>query len=268
MTSTSPVEMVIRKPLRFPVPRFDDAIAEDGFEFYWAQLQAIFDFADPSTFPVLSTKPSGHDLRALERFASKSRDLATSTVLNADGGVSIAIADDGQSEEVTSNLPAPDAIAGFAAIFRQFHADERAGFKTVSGILMRLAREENDEHAEHRVDELKLWARAVGRLKGKSVERLVHEHLAAEGLFPALPPEEAAHYPDLEVPEQAISAYFYGEHLHWGDKSIILDQRAEDPVNEALFLLGFLTAALGLSHVYIGYGVLIDAAIGKDAEAA
>lgn len=107
LTSISPVEMVVRRPLRFPVPRIDDAIDKHGFEFFWAQLQVIFDFADPSTFPVLSTKPSGDDLRALERFATKSRDLATSTVLNADGGVSIAIADDGQSEEVTSNLPRP-----------------------------------------------------------------------------------------------------------------------------------------------------------------
>jgi hypothetical protein len=268
VTSTSPVEMVVKRPLRFPVPRLADAIAKDGFEFYWAQLQVIFDFADPAKFPELPTKPTGDDLRVLERFATKSRDLATSTVLNADGDVSISVADDGQSEQVTSNLPAPDAIAGFAAVFRQFYADERAGFKAASGILMRAALDTTDGDAGRRIEELKLWGRSVGALKSKSVERLVHEYLATEGLFPALPPEEAANYPDLEIPQQAISAYFYGEHLHWGDKSIILDQRAKDPVNEALFLLGFLTAASGLSHVFIGYGVLIDAALGKRIEGA
>jgi hypothetical protein len=40
---------------------------------------------------------------------------------------------------VISDFPAPDAIAGFAAVFRQFYADERGGFKVASGILMRAA---------------------------------------------------------------------------------------------------------------------------------
>jgi len=183
-------------------------------------------------------------------------------VLNSDAEVNVEISDDGQSEQVTANFPPADALSGFSVLFRQYYANEAAGFQVVSKIMKKLANNETDARAQARVDELKKWSRAIGRLRQFSVERLVHEKLAAEAVFPPLTSEEAATYPDLEIPQQAISAYFYGEHIHWGDKSVLLEQRAEDSFDEATYLLGYLKAATGLAHMYLGYAVLVGTAIG------
>jgi len=97
-----------------------------------------------------------------------------------------------------------------------------------------------------------------------SVERLSHDKLAEEGLYPPLEAEEAKSFPDPEKPEQVISTYFYGEHLHWDkDKAPLIVERGQDPFNDGRFKLFFLQAASGLAHFYIGYSLLVRAALAR-----
>jgi hypothetical protein len=93
------------------------------------------------------------------------------------------IADDGASEDVTLPLPPADVVSGFHALFRQFYADgERASFRVVSGVMMKHARAASDALAEERIEELKRWRRAAGRLRTRSIEPLSHERLIEQSL--------------------------------------------------------------------------------------
>ena len=156
VTATSPVEMLLQRALRFEPPLVELASNPDGFRFWWGQMEAVFDIDDPRKLPPLPEPLSDEEQAILERFSSKAEDLAASAGLNADGGMTISISDDGQSEEIELDLPPNDIIAGFAATFRQFYAnDERASFKKVSGILMKAARAAEDSQAAERVEELR-----------------------------------------------------------------------------------------------------------------
>lgn len=261
----SPVEELVRRPLRFEPPLIEISLAPDGFRFWWSQIEAIFDIGDPREFPAFPAAPTlpAEERSTLDRYVAKSRELAASAALNADGGISVEISDDNQTETVHVDLPAPDLVAGFAALFRQFYApDERASFRAVSGLLMRRAKEVQDDDSAARVEELKRWGKAAGKLRMFSVERLAHEKLIDEGRFPAFEEITAGTYPDPENPQQVISTFFYGEHLHWGeDKAAIIQQRKEDAFEDARSKLFFLQAASGLAHLYLGYSVLISAAL-------
>jgi hypothetical protein len=57
VTSTSPVEIITRRPLRFPAPRLQLATDKHGFEFWWAQLQAV----STSLIPPRSQPSRGPD---------------------------------------------------------------------------------------------------------------------------------------------------------------------------------------------------------------
>lgn len=262
--AVSPIAEIVKRPLRFEPPLIDRAPDPEGFRFWWSQLEAIFEINDPRNFPSLPEVMAGDERAIVDRFIEKAEELATSTALNFDGGIEVSISDDDGSETVTTNLPAPDVVAGFAALFRQFYAtDERASFKAVSGILMRRAKEASDERAEERREELRRWGKAQGKLRMFSVERLAHEKLIDEGKFPPIEEVRTGGYPDPENPQQVISTFFYGEHLHWSeDKAAILVERERDAFEDARSKLFFLQASAGLAHLYIGYSVLARSALG------
>jgi hypothetical protein len=171
----SPVQELLERPLRFEPPLIEISPSSDAFRFWWGQLEAIFDFNDPRDFPAFPATPElpADERAVLDRFVAKSRELAASASLNADAEMRVEISDDNQTETIHVDLPAPDLVAGFAALFRQFYAlDERASFRAASGILMKWARAAADEHADKRQEELKRWGRAAGKLRMFSVERL------------------------------------------------------------------------------------------------
>ncbi len=61
---------------------------------------------------------------------------------------------------------------------------------------------------------------------------------------------------DAYAPEQVLSAYFYGEHIHW-DQGSQVEAWAKDPLDDARHRLLFLQAIGQLSSLYIGFAALV-----------
>lgn len=62
-------------------------------------------------------------------------------------------------------------------------------------------------------------------------------------------------------PETLISAYQYGDLIHWTDKRSVIDAVAGDPFQQAWQRLAFLEAVTGPAHLYIGFSLVVRAAL-------
>ncbi len=62
-------------------------------------------------------------------------------------------------------------------------------------------------------------------------------------------------------PQQVISAYQYGDLIHWGDDSKLIAV-ASDLFLQVRQQMEFLEAVTGLIHVYLGFSLLVRAALG------
>lgn len=124
-------DMAIRKPLRFPPPMIALAHRDDSYDFQWHLIQYAFDMADPTSFAPLQVLPTGDDLRLVERYVGRAKELAGSVMLTADDGVQITwnAASGGQPNVRQMTRTRPDVETGFVAIFRQFYVhNEDASF--------------------------------------------------------------------------------------------------------------------------------------------
>jgi len=259
INAVDPIHELVERPLRFEPPLIELAQNRESYLFWWRQIEAIFEMRDPREIPPLSALASESEDRVLVRYVQKAKELATTTVLGADDGMTVHVSDDGKSEKIVERRSPPDIIAGFAAIFRQFYANqEEASFSAVKAIAFQAALGAADAPGALRLDELKIWGKAAGKLRMHSMHRLGLEKLVEEGRLAPLPEITAGQYPDPEYPAQVISSYFYGEHLHWGDKAPVLEKQATDPFTDARGRLFFLESAAGLSHIYIGFAVLLE----------
>jgi hypothetical protein len=248
------------EPLRFPPPRCDEATDPAAFKYWWAQLQYAFqgldDPAAVSRFPLDAF--STDEIKRLGRFVMAASDLARRTVMNGDDSMTVKLGS-GSIEDVETRFSPRDAIAGFAVIFRQFYApEEPASFNTVMTILMRKANELQDADAQERIDALRSWGKAIGRLRNTTLEVLLLERLAKEGKWPPLTVEDRK-LP--RTPEQLISDYFYGDHIHWAEKAELVEERTEEPWVDAWHRLTFIEAAVALSHLYLGFSILIETGV-------
>jgi hypothetical protein len=246
-------------PLRFAPPRREEGSDPAAFDYWWSHLQYAFeDLRDPTAFPPFSDGAfNDAERRTLNRFVVTARDLARSTVINGQVSMTGRYQAD-RVLEAETQLPPRDAISGFAAIFRQVYSpEEPASFAKVMALLMNAARETADGNADERLTLLRSWGRAVGVLRNKTLELLLLERLAKEGKWPRLTDEDQA-LP--RTPEQLISDYYYGDHIHWADKAALVEQREQLPFLDAWHRFTFIESAIALSHLYIGFSVLIEAA--------
>jgi hypothetical protein len=165
-------------------------------------------------------------------------------------------------EEVLFNPPPPDASAGFAALLRHFYSPtEKASFRTVVKLLRTHAVHEAGARQSDQLGHLDAWKRVEGVTRQRSVQNQAIQRLIAEGHAPN--DGELETYPDVAPPEQIISDYFYGDHLHWDSKASVVDERGESPFLDAWYRHGFFTAAAGLAHVYVGFASLVQQALSK-----
>jgi len=74
-------------------------------------------------------------------------------------------------------------------------------------------------------------------------------------------PEDFVSFGNLR-PEDLFSTYFYGDFLHVGDNAEkLVDINSEDG-NAAYHMFGFLTSMSALAHLYFGFSVLVEHALG------
>ncbi len=192
----------------------------------------------------------------LDRYCSAAAELAESTFLGYPTMMTIR---PGASieDEVERAYPPMENIRGFSVLLRQFHSkDELASFPKMRALLGRLDAEAEDAHSTARREQLGAWGRAVGQARMHQVKALVRRRLERDRgwTLPKLPDEN-------QSPEQLLSLYNYGEDIHWGRKRETLAALGVDPLEAAMMRMHFFEAATGLAHLYLGFAVLVEAAL-------
>lgn len=252
-----PAGLLEERPLPFPPPGIEHGTNEDAFGLYWRVLDYVFALPDPKDFPALPGSLDGSDQETVDRFIETRRDLAASTMLNSvDDAIQVAVDDDNSEGHVTAQFSRRDSQAGFAVLLRHCHSDkEPARFARVADIIWQANERRHDGDYDRRRAVLQQWRRAAGQLQQKSLDQLMREKLAREEAMTILD------YPEQWTPSSLLSAFNYGDLLHWDERKrkTIAGWQADD-FEGPQTRLAFLAAAAGLAHVYIGFGELAAAA--------
>jgi len=114
----------------------------------------------------------------------------------------------------------------------------------------------NLQHTET-VTVLKLWKSARAELMKHTLQSLT----AAKVSGAKLDTDPPVSFGNIK-PDNLIRLFNYGDTLHCGDKRQELVSLREDGFEEAYFRYGALISILGLSQLYFGFAVLVDAALG------
>jgi hypothetical protein len=244
----------------FPAPLGEYVVEPKVFDFFWKQLDYVFELEDPRTFPPLPVDLTSKDRATVERFVHVASELAGSALINSvREGFNVRMPDGPSGEEeIEAELSRADVQGGFAALLRQCDApEERASFTRVRNILYIACDAATDEYRDRRVRRLEAWRRAINRLHAKSLNQLLRDKLVrTEGMA-------AFDYREEHSPQQLRSIYNYGDLLHWGDRSAELQAFARDRYVELDRRLAYLDGAAGLAHGYIGFGEVARSAIGR-----
>jgi hypothetical protein len=263
ITARSWESLALDVPLRFPVPPLAKTI--DGAEdFWWRFIEYATDIDDPTTFPAFGHAIAPAKLRVCRRYIETSKDLAGSAALNYPVSLDVHIDNAGESEDVLFDSPQTDAVVGLAGLFRQFYApNEKASFAKVLKLLRAEAATNPSQQQTEQMRQLDAWQGAEGVTRNRSLNNQAIKRLVADGRAPNDPDLER--YPDAAPPDQTISDYFYGDHLHWDSKADVVEERERSPFLDGLFRYEFFKAAAGLSHLYVGFATLVETAIGDQA---
>jgi len=245
--------------LRYPPPLADRAPNPPAFEFWWKMLEFVFALPNPTTFPPLATPPTARDAAVLSRYLKMADEMAESETLSSDAEVKVHIPDDGAQgvERLERNdFPSKESTRGFTTLFRQLDSHrEPAGFNKAQRALRHADAAAPDDRSDERLAQLSAWGKARGCLCGTNLKVLVGQRLRDQGRMPgAIPGEEGL------SPQQLISAYQYGDLIHWSDDSKLVAV-ASDPFLQEWQEMEFLVAVTGLIHLYLGFSLLVQAAL-------
>lgn len=248
-----PDYLIADMPLPFTPPGAHLASNRAGFELWWRRVLYVFELPDPSLFPALSESLPPGEAEVVARYLSVTGSLAASTVASASSRVTLTPGED-RGKRVEWDFPPADAQAGFASLLRQCDSDnEPASYKRVRELLWQACLRADDALAEKRLASIKAWQQSRRKLRKKSADQLMREALAErEGM-------SVLAYCDGDAPEVLLRRFNYGDLIHWGET-----RGAVDVSDDVLIVAGqrrrYLDAALGLAHVYIGFGELARAA--------
>jgi hypothetical protein len=245
--------------LKFPAPLAHLAPNPEGFEFWWKMLEFVFGLPSPATFPALPSVPKKADLEALMRYIHAAEELAQSELLNGHNEMTVHVPDEShERERVETTFSSNEITRGFTTLFRQFHSKDTrdpARFMRVHEILRQANDAAGDTHVAERRHQLDAWKKARASLLQENLKVRVGQKLRDEQRFPAVPGEGQM------SPTTLISAYQYGDLIHWGEQRSTLGVVRGDPFQEAYQRMSFLEAVAGLAHVYIGFSLLVRSAV-------
>jgi hypothetical protein len=218
----------------------------------WRSFLEVFDeIDDPRNFPPLPSEPPDEDIAVFRRYITAAEDLAESELLCASDSMTVSWDDERNEEAVTASWTSNEITRGFAVLLRQFDSQgERASFQGVANRLRKLSGEMVDSHERRRCAQIDAWRAAQGVLHGTELRRLAIRKI-----------EPSMEYGNEHPPTYYLSAYNYGELIHWDSKRDTLAEWAKDPYDHAKGRMAFLEAASGLTYVYIGFSELVRRAI-------
>lgn len=262
MHGTSIQDVIARdEPLRFPPPRIDLALEPGAFFYWWALLQfGLKKLPDPRGFPAF---PAGtladDDRRTLSRFVSTAEVLARAELMRDTERSTWKLTRD-RGLEVETDFSPPDVIGGLTVFFRQCYGTDPASFRNVWAILRKTTEAEAGLERDNRVVLLDEWLSAEKQLRQKSLEDLLTDRLARQRRLP-FPTIEDRVLKKPPNPEELISDYVSGDYVHWDRKAEVVARRAEVPWLDAWHRQRYTEAIIALSHIYVGFSVLIEAAM-------
>ena len=230
-------------------------------DWHWKFFQYVFSLDDPRELSPLGSPQWSEGGRAvLERYVSHARDLAGTTVLTARSGYTVNVPTPGSEPEITESTSARDATVGFLAMFRQFYAsDEAASFKRaydlVAGEMHRQGRDPRP---------VKAFRGAHAKLRHTHLDHLILTQAAADGYVSEHVADGSSSHPsEIDAPQQMISAIFYGDSIHWGDKRSVIESWKEDSaVISVKRRFDALRAAVQLGHLYVGFAGVVGLTAG------
>jgi hypothetical protein len=245
-------------PYAPPLARFSPE--PEPFQFWWKGLYYTFGLESPYDFEPMSPFSS---TEALEHYCDAARELASSVALVYGSEVSVRVrrGDDGTiTELITPRFPPAELVRGWLVLFRQFYSTkELASFQKCHGAIISVAKNATDPAGPHRLEVLKSWKKAEGRLKAYNLKYLIGEKLIEQGRF--APP-----IPDAGSPAQLISMFAYGDLIHWGDKREELSRRQADAFGGPTDMLRFVEAVAGLAYLYMGFALIVARCVGRGDE--
>lgn len=254
ITAFSVEENVKAGVFRFAPPLIDRSPDPKALYLMSRAFQVVFDdIADPRAFPPLPAPHAEGDLAIYRRYIEAAEELAESQLLCGSDNVTIRWDSTTGIEEVEGNFTSKEITRGFAVLLRQFDSkDEPASFQTVSGRLRKASKAATDDRSDERCRQIDAWRRAQGALHGTELQRLTRRKL-----------DPALEYGSEHPPTYYLSAYNYGELIHWDRGRETIATWEQDPFHRSVQRYAFLEAATGLAHLYIGFSEVVRTAIGE-----
>lgn len=243
--------------LKFDPPYAEHVRDKEGFSYWWQLLTFVFDLPNPHVFPPLRGF-SPTEEAVLLRFVDTCRELAESTVLSHGGGLRLEM-NDGKGT-LTADQPPREAIRGTVVLFRQMTAEaEPASFSAARKIVGARIKQVKDEHFDQRDEWQRRWVRARAALMS--------------GLLTTMADRKAIRQrggsDDVRVvgedirPAELLSLFEYGDLIHWADKRRdAMNALIADDFDHKMQTHNLLEVVIQLSHVYLGYSVLVRRALG------
>lgn len=248
-------------PLAFEPPLIVHAVGENnGFAHRWGMLSYAFALSDPAEFPVLAGLTE-QDKIVLSRYAKVCRRLAGYSALNDDGGLSWSVKNGGKPD-IKLSFPTEEAFGGTSLAFRQLHSDdETASFTRVKGLLMKAIKllPQSEQEAPKKI--VTQWAKARGKLMNRLLENIVATKVGKADENPA-PDDFPFSYCNID-PQKLILTFNYGDTIHFSGEQESLSELLEVEANEAYYKHSVLLGIASLSHLYFGFAVLAESAIGE-----
>jgi len=191
---------------RFAPPLIDRAPDPKALYLMARAFQFVFDdIADPRAFPPLPAPHPEADLAIYRRYIEAAEELAESQLLCGSDNVTIRFDSTTGIEEVEGTFTSKEITRGFAVLLRQFDSkDEPASFQRVSGRLRNASKAATDGRSDERCQQIDAWRKAQGALHGTELQRLTRRKL-----------DPALEYGNEHPPTYYLSAYNYGELIHW-----------------------------------------------------
>jgi hypothetical protein len=224
------------------------------FQRMWEKLTYAFRLPVAEAFPALPNLSSA-DRETLAQYVMVCRKLAGYSALAHGGGFRMQWTSD-DDYSMTSDFPCDEQLVALAARFRQLNNErDTTAFSRASGLIIKASK----EHQPDLALAVSKWREARGALLNKNIATIVCEMLLPEGTRPVDPP--IVSYGNLR-PADLFNTYFYGDLLHVSDNAAdLVDINSEDG-NAAYHMFGFLTSMSALAHLYFGFAVLVEQALG------
>ncbi|GJO38634.1 hypothetical protein NJB1604_06130 [Mycobacterium marinum] len=254
LNSTAVEDTIHPVPLAFAPPYRDLAAAggAKGFQHIWEKLTYAFALPDPAQFPVLPGL-AAEDRDALAKYVTGCRKLAGYSAIAHGGGFKMQSTNGNWT--VTPDFPDDELTVAAAARFRQLNNQgESTAFTTASDLIIKTAKVQDPDL----IPVVSKWRKARGALLHRTIATIICDTLLPKGPRP----DDFVSFGNLR-PEDLFNTYFYSDFLHVGDNAgQLIDINSEDG-NAAYHMFGFLTSMSALAHLYFGFSVLVEHALGS-----